>query len=153
MRTEKFFLAELLSRFHYYSTLQYYSRTTYVVVHRVGYSATSTLPRLCSALCSWWLCFRTTVRWTLGTKQSSTGSWCTLFQNSNFDLLQNLGDPLGGTGSFIFLINSSGKQYCNWYLLCYKQISKQVLSFQEQCDNGSHGVSFMTNRINRNLII
>ena len=85
MRTEKFFLAELLSRFHYYPTLYYYSRTTYVVVHRVGYSATSTLPRLC-ALCSWWLCFRTTVRWTLGTKQSSTGSWYTLFQNSIFDL-------------------------------------------------------------------
>ena len=66
-------------------TIVLYSRTTYVVVHRVGYSATSTLPRLC-ALCSWWLCFRTTVRWTLGTKQSSTGSWYTLFQNSIFDL-------------------------------------------------------------------
>ena len=84
------------------------------------------------ALCSWWLCFRTTVRWTLGTKQSSTGSWCTLFQNSNFDLLQNLGDPLGGAGSFISLINFASKQYCIWYT------NKQASKFSVFRNSGSH---------------
>ena len=33
-------------------TIVLYSRTTYVVVHRVGYSATSTLPRLCVVHCA-----------------------------------------------------------------------------------------------------
>ena len=57
------------------------------------------------ALCSWWLCFRTTVRWTLGTKQSSTGSWYTLFQNSNFDLeIFSLTDKPRGRPHCILLV-------------------------------------------------